>query len=194
MQSTIKARIVGFLLFRIIMTNGFKMSFWNVKLASSALSRYLMASCLKESIAYIAIFSSEWLPAETKCRERTAQILPQTWKRLKCMHPQCFHLTKSLPSTVSRTHKAVKLQWRQKIFAYDLRIEFKVEAILNLVCVSYSLYYLAPTWNITVQILQAKPHLHQVSWVLHENESGSSETNIECHLLQWSKTPMYGKK
>ena len=55
------------------------MPFWNVKFANSALSRYLIASCLKESIAYIAIFSSEWLPAAIKWIERTANILPQTW-------------------------------------------------------------------------------------------------------------------
>lgn len=71
MQSTIRALIAGFLLFLIMTTKGFRISFWNVKLANSDLSRYLMASCLEESIAYIAVFSSKWLPATTKWSART---------------------------------------------------------------------------------------------------------------------------
>jgi hypothetical protein len=62
-------------------TNGFKILSWNVKLASSGLSRHLIISSCRELIAYMAIFSSAWLPATTKWEERTAQILPQTWNQ-----------------------------------------------------------------------------------------------------------------
>lgn len=81
MQSTIKPLIDSLRVFRIRTTNGFRMSFWKVKLASSARSKYFIPSCLKESMAYIAIFSSWWLPAEIKWFAKTDHILAQTWKR-----------------------------------------------------------------------------------------------------------------
>lgn len=81
MQSTISLLMDWLLLFRIRTTKGLRMSFWKVKLASSARSKYFIPSCLRESMAYIAIFSSWWLPAEIKWFAKTDQILAQTWKK-----------------------------------------------------------------------------------------------------------------
>ena len=81
MQSTISLLMDWLLLFRISTTKGLRMSFWKVKLASSARSKYFMPSCLRESMAYIAIFSSWWLPAEIKWFAKTDQILAQTWSK-----------------------------------------------------------------------------------------------------------------
>jgi hypothetical protein len=81
MQSTISLLMDWLLLFRIRTTKGLRMSFWKVKLASSARSKYFIPSCLRESMAYMAIFSSWWLPAEIKWFAKTDQILAQTWNK-----------------------------------------------------------------------------------------------------------------
>lgn len=81
MQSTISPRILSLRLFLMSTTNGFKMSFWNVNLFSSARSKYFMPSCLRESMAYIATFSSLWLPAVMKWCDKTVHMRAHTYKR-----------------------------------------------------------------------------------------------------------------
>ena len=62
----------------MIYSNGFKKSFWKLKLANSSLRRNLSASYLNESIAKIDTFKFSWLPTLTKCSLSICQILVHT--------------------------------------------------------------------------------------------------------------------
>lgn len=116
MQSTISLRIDSLRLLRIRMTNGFKISFWNVKLASSARSKYFIPSCLKESIAYIAIFSSGWLPAEIKWLARTDHILAHTWKE----HYR-FNVTRKNPQYIMKCYmQTICISSMSRLSAYRI--------------------------------------------------------------------------
>ena len=68
----------------MIYSNGFKKSFWKLKLANSSLIKNLSASCRSESIAKMDTFKFSWEPTWTKCSLSIYQMRVQT-KRIRAM-------------------------------------------------------------------------------------------------------------